>query len=110
MTNTKYATLSPAEYVRTLHPGIMKIPNNKTRVASYKLKTVYDENLRFFHKLREVEQALIQKFVTAIDKQYILSMKNCTKGQFAGDIRQIIAYLLSTYRKISPSHSNDFEK
>ena len=37
-------------------------------------------------------------------------MKNCTTAKFTGNIRQIVAYLLSTYGKISPSHLNDFEK
>ena len=37
-------------------------------------------------------------------------MKNCTMGQFTGNIRQIFAYLLETYKKISPSHLNNFKR
>ena len=110
MTNTKYATLSPVPYVRPMHPGIMQIANNATRVASYKLKRVYDENLQVFHELRRVEQALIQKVVTSVDKQYITSTKNHTTKQFTESIRQIVAYLFSTYRKISSSNLNDLKK
>ena len=40
MTNTKYATLSNVTYIRPVHPGILLIPNNATRIASYKLKRV----------------------------------------------------------------------
>ena len=38
MINTKYATLSPIAYVRPVHPSILQIPSNATRVASYKLR------------------------------------------------------------------------
>ena len=48
ITNTKYATLSKIPYVRTVHPGILKIPNNDTSSESYELKRVYDRNLLVF--------------------------------------------------------------
>ena len=46
----------------------------------------------------------------AVDEQYITAMKNRAKYQFTGSIRQIFAYLLTTYRKKSPSQLNDSEK
>ena len=49
MTDTKYSTMSNFLYVRPVHPVIILIPNNATRVASYELKRVYDKNLRVFH-------------------------------------------------------------
>ena len=110
MINTKYATLSPVLYVGPVHPGILKIPNNSARVDPWELKIVYKENLRGFHELRGVEHALIQQVVTAVDKQYIISIKNCSTSNITGNIRQIVAYLLSAYTKISSSHLNDFEK
>ena len=110
MTNKKCATLSPVTYARPSHPGILLIPNNSTHVTSYKLKLVYDENIWFFHKLRGFEQALIHQVVTAVNDQYILSVKNRTTGQFTGNIRHIFSFLLSRFLKISPSHLNNFEK
>ena len=94
MTNTKYATLPPVAYVRPVHPGILQIPSNATRVTLYKLKRVYDKNIRVFHEVCGVEEALIQQVVTAVNKKYIISMKTRTTGQFTGNIRQIVAYLL----------------
>ena len=69
MTNTKYATLSFVLYLRPVHPGILQIPNNATRVSSYELKRVYGKNFRFFHEVRGFEQALIQQVVTAFDEK-----------------------------------------
>ena len=54
MTNTKDATLSTTSYVRPVHPGIILIPNNTTCIVLYKLKQVYDKNIRFPHKVRGV--------------------------------------------------------
>ena len=99
MTNMNYATLSPVAYVRPVYPGILKIPNNATRVASYKLKRVYDKNIRVFHEVRGSEQAIIHQVVTAINEQYIIYTKNFNTGKFTGNIRQIFADLLSAYRK-----------
>ena len=55
MTNMKYAKLSLVAYVCTVHPVILQIPRNATRVASYELKRVYDENLQVFHEVCGVE-------------------------------------------------------
>ena len=45
MTNTEYAKLLPVLYLRSVHPGILLMPNNAILVASYELKQVYDGNL-----------------------------------------------------------------
>ena len=99
MTNTKYAILPPVPYVRPVHPVILQIPNNATCVTSYELKRLYDNNLQVFHKMCGVKQSLVQKIVTAADKQYILSVNNHTTGQFTGSIHHIFAYILSTNGK-----------
>ena len=44
------------------------------------------------------------------NKQYITSTKNRVTGQFTGNTRQILSYLLTTYRKISPIQLNNFKK
>ena len=67
------------------------------------------EALRVFHEVRGVEQALIQLLVTAIDNKYLIAFKNRTTGQFNGTLMQIIQYLRSTYRKISPAQLITYE-
>ena len=110
MTAAQYALVSDAPYERPEHPGILHIPHAATRVASDALKRTYDENLRVFHEVRGMEQALIQQIVTAVDEQYIIAVKNRDTGQFTGDIRHIFTYLLNTYGKISPNQLSTFEK
>jgi uncharacterized phage-associated protein len=110
MTDEQYALVSDTPYERPEHPGVLHIPNNATRVAADALKRAYDENLRVFHEVRGVEQALIQQIVTAVDEQYINAMKNRETGQFTGNVRQIFTYLQNTYGKISPSQLSQFEQ
>ena len=52
MTNITYIIMSPVLCVRPMHPEILLIPNNATRIASYKLKRMYTNNLQVFHKVR----------------------------------------------------------
>ena len=110
MKNTKSSTLSPVPYIRPVHPGIKLITNNATHATLYETKGVYNNNLWVFHEVRGFEQSSIQEVITEVDKQYIISMNNCTTGKFTGNIHQIFSYLLATYGTISPSHLNDFEK
>ena len=98
MTDAKYGILSNKSYVRHIHPSILGIPNSATRVASYELKHIYDDNLWVFHKVRGVNQAFIQKTVTAVGDQYNISMEKRNTGQFSGNIRQKFLYLFTTYR------------
>ena len=93
-----------------MHPGILQIPNNATHIAPYELNWVYDKNLQVFHKVSEVEQDTIQKVVTSANKQYTIFMKNRATVHFTINTRQIFAYLLAMYGKMSPIHLKNFEK
>ena len=106
MINVKYDTLSPVPYVRPLHPVIILISNNAARVASYKLKRVYDKNLQVFHEVHGFEQALIQQVVTPGNEQDIVATKNRTTGQFIGNIYQI----LHTFSQRTESITKSFEQ
>ena len=86
MTDAKYNVLSNEQYVCTTHPGILLKLNNGTRVASYKLKHIYNENLQVFHKARGFKHALTKKIITVVDEKYIIATKNQATGQFTGNI------------------------
>ena len=67
MNNTQYSLISNATYVCSVHPGIIHITNNATRVAANVLKCTFDRNIRFFHEVRGVEEALIQHVLAALE-------------------------------------------
>jgi hypothetical protein len=106
----RYAMESNAPYVRPAHPGTLVIAAADTRHAQDAHERTYKEQLRTFHETRNVEIALIQQIVSAVDGQYISPMKNRNTGQFTGTIYQILVYLQNTYGKISPGQLSAFEK
>ena len=105
MMNTKYAILSKIPHLRPVHPGIIIIPRKFTRVASYEIKQVYDDNLRVFHEVCGVKHDPIQQVITTVDEQYIISTKIRITDQFTGNIHQLFVYLLATQGKLSRIHA-----
>jgi hypothetical protein len=107
---TRYAMESNAPYVRPAHPGELVIAAADTRHVQDAHERNYKEQLRTFHETHNVEIALIQQIVSAVDGQYISPMKNRNTGQFTGTIYQILVYLQNTCGKISPGQLSAFEK
>ena len=106
-----YAMVSNVPYARPTHPGDLVIPAAPaSRHQQEAHERTHKEQLRTFHETRNVEIALIQQIVSAVDSQYISAMKNRTTGQFTGTVYQIIVYLQNTYGKISPGQLSAFEK
>ena len=57
MAKTQYKLIYNAAYVWSVHPGILHIPKNSTRVVADVLKRYFDKNICVFHEFRGVEQA-----------------------------------------------------
>ena len=107
----RYLMVSNTPYIRPDHPGVLIIPAAPaTRHQQEAHERAHNEQLRTFHETRNVEIALIQQIVSALDGQYISAMKNRTTGQFTGTVYQIIVYLQNTYGKISPGQLSAFEQ
>jgi hypothetical protein len=109
---TRYAMESNEPYIRPARPpGELVLTAAETRHAQDAHERLrYKEQLRTFHETRNVEIALIQQIVSAIDGQYISPMKNRNTGQFTGTIYQILVYLQNMYEKIAPGQLSAFEK
>ena len=104
-----YALISNVPYVRPAHPGPLIIPANATRhVASLQERT-WKEELRVFHEVRGVEQALISQIVTAAEESYLLSVRNRTTGQYTGNVGDILRHLQDRYGRITPGQLQDFD-
>ena len=100
--------MSTIMYVRPVHLSILQIKNNSTILASYDIKRVYKYIIRVFHEGCGVKEALAQQFVTDVEEQYIIFMKNRSTNQFTGNIIKMLVYLLAMNRKISPIYLNNF--
>ena len=106
----KYALLSDAPYERPTHPGVLDIPNGATRHATDHLTRTHKEQLRVFHEVRGVEQALLSQITSAINDMYIMSFKNRITGQYTGNVLDILNFLQDRYGKISHSQLIAFEQ
>lgn len=71
----------------------------------------HKEAVRIFNEVINVERALIQQLIEAIDENYLKAIKNRTIGQFTGTILDITRYLKTAYGRISPAqlaaHDNE---
>ena len=69
------------------------------------LNRTHKEQVRVFHEVRGVEQALISQITSAINEMYILSFKNRLTGQYTGNVLDILNFC-----KISHSQLLSFEQ
>ncbi len=78
------------------HPGILNIPHHANATTCHvtdHLTRTHKEQLRIFHEVRGVEQALMMQITNAINKMYIMSFKNRITGQYTGNILDVLNYL-----------------
>ncbi len=75
------------------HPGVLDIPNGATRHVTDHLTRTHKEQLRVFHEVRGMEQALMSQITSAINEMYIMSFKNRITGQYTGNVLDILNYL-----------------
>ena len=104
-----YALISNVPYVRPGHPGTLIIPPNATRQASALQERTWKEELRVFHEVRGVEQALIAQIVNAVEESYLLSVRNRTTGQYTGNVGEILRHLQGRYGRITPGQLQEFD-
>ena len=68
----EYAVIAPnIPFVCPAHPGILTIPPNTAHHAAVTMKELHKERLRVFHKVLDIEAALCQQIVAAIDDAYL---------------------------------------
>ena len=85
-----YALISNVPYVRQAHPGPLIIPANATSHAAALQERTWKEELRVFHEVRGVEQALIAQIINTVEESYVLSVRNRTTGQYTGNVGDIL--------------------
>ena len=104
-----YALISNVPYVRPNHPGPLIIPQNATRHAAALQERQWKEELRVFHEVRGVDQALISQIVNAVEDSYLLSVRNRTTGQYTGNVGDILRHLQGRYGRITPGQLQEFD-
>jgi hypothetical protein len=99
----KYATLADATPWETPgHPGPFKPPAGGTAAQIEAAKDVWRQQHFTFALCQATSKALITQVVESINSLYLQALLNCTTGQYASNLHNVLQHLFSTYRHITP--------
>ena len=106
VTATDYQLVSINPFIRPQNPGEFAIPahpqgGNYTADEIKVMKDMHDDNVREYEKVNQVEAALKQFIVEAIQEDYLLDLRNTLTGKLEGSIVYIMTQLFATYAKIT---------
>ena len=101
---TEYAIIAPnTPFVRPVHPGILTIPQGTANHAAVTMKELHTERLRVFNEVLNVEAALRQQIVAAIDDQYLASIRSTQSNAINMSVHEILStHLYPLYGDIDP--------
>ena len=102
LSDASYALVSPAPFIRPLHPGILVIPDGTTLHMTTTLRDQHKEALRLFLECKNVEKALQQQLSEAIDNIYLDALRDANTNALNVPIRDVLQYLYDTYGDIAP--------
>ena len=106
VTATDYQLVSIVPFNRPANPGEFTIPahpqgGNYTADEIKVMKNIHDDEVREYEKVNQVEAALKQFIVEAIEEDYLLDLRNTLTGKLEGSIVYIMTQLFATYAKIT---------
>lgn len=98
-----YALLSPTPFTRPVFPGAQAIiPNNTTQHAARSLRIDYNEDLRVYHEVNNVDQALKQQIIEAVEPMYLTAVKNRTSDTITIPVHEVMDHLFTSYGDVTP--------
>ena len=99
----KYATLANTiPWVTPVNPGAFVPPAGATGPQIEAAKDVWRALEQSFVVCQATEKALIAQIVESIDSIYLRALLNRTTGQYAANLRDVLAHLFTTHGKITP--------
>ena len=99
-----YNTLTATPFEPPENPGPQPvIPERATAPQIASIRFHYQADQLLFQKYTNVEQALKSQLVAAVDEVFIQSLRNKYVGYSNHSTKDILAYLYTSYAKITPS-------
>lgn len=106
----KYAILSPEPYVCQGHPPPLDISEDQLPHVVQTAQAQHDESMQLFNGCNNVEQALRQQIVKAVDDTYLTALHNGQTNTIDATIPVILDYLFSNHGKVMPAMLQQEEK
>jgi hypothetical protein len=99
-----YATLSNTAWVAPINPGVAPpaIAANASAAQVAANHNRYNNNLRVFRLYNNVQNALKQQLLAAIDDIYVRTLCNMHTGYTRVTVLQILTHLYTTYGRLTP--------
>jgi len=103
VSDKQYASLAnSAPWVTPVNPGPYTPPATGTGPLIEADKVVWRAAHEIFALCQATEKALIAQVVDAVDPIYLRAILNRTTGQYAANLRDVLAHLYDTYGTITP--------
>jgi type II secretory pathway component PulJ len=110
LSDAQYALITNVPFVRPIHPGALDIPAATTGPMAAVLKEAHHENLRLFREVQEVEKALVQQIVQAVEAPYLASIRDRNTNSLRGTVQEVLEHLQTVYGRVSPQMLEDREQ
>lgn len=97
-------TLTATPFVIPVNPGATAvIPDNSTAAQITSIRKAHDDANKAFHQYVNVDKALKQQLIEAVDDLYLKALRNKYVGFSNQTFLTMMAHLYTHYAKISPS-------
>jgi hypothetical protein len=104
LSDAAYAAINPTAFVVPVYPGASPvIPDAATGPIIARLVQIHSEALREWREYINVNAALKNQLTGCIDPVYLRSQRNRNTGFANVSLRDLLAYCITTYGKISPA-------
>ena len=110
LTQAQYAILSPTPYIRQPRPPRLEIPAYQLPHVVQTEQARYNEALRLFNECNNVEQALRQQIIKAVDDLYLMALRNRQTNTIDVTIPVILDYLFTNHGRVTPAMLHHGEK
>ena len=100
---TSYAHLSATPFTRPTFPGTQVIiPPGSSNAATQTLRLQFNEELRVYHEVENVDKSLKQQIVQAVEPKYLDAVRNRVSDTITIPVHAVMEHLFNTYGEITP--------
>ena len=110
LTPAQYALLSPHPYVRPPRPPPLVLPAYQLPHVVQTAQNRHNDQVKLFNECNNVEQALRQQIVKAVDDAFLTALRNRLTNTIDVAIPVILDYLFTNHGRVSPAMLQAEEK
>lgn len=110
LTQAQYTIFSNTPYDRPTRPPPLVIPAYQLPHVVQTAQARHNEQVRLFNESNNVEQALKQQIIKAVDDTYLTPLRNRQTNTIDVTIPDILDYLFTNHGRVSPAMLHEEEK